>query len=42
MLATLDVKLIGPTLAQYEVTGGFVRALRRGEIDAETAATCRD
>jgi len=41
-LTTLNIKLVGPALAQYEVAGAFIRACRRQDIDAQTAAECRD
>ena len=42
-LTTMDRDLVGPTLAQYEVAGAFIRALRRGDIDADTASMlCHD
>ena len=41
-LLTLDRKLVAPTVAIYEVTGAFVRALRRNDIDLEIAVESRD
>ena len=41
-LLTMDRKLVGPTLALYEVAGAISRALSRGDIDTERAAMCQD
>ncbi len=41
-LLTLEHKLVGPTLAIYEVTSALVRAFRRDDIDIELATACRD
>lgn len=40
-LVTCAQKLVGPTLANYEVAGAFIRALRRKDIDeATTISSC--
>ena len=41
-LLTLQHKLVGPTLAMYEVASAFSRALKRGDIDTDEATNCRD
>ncbi len=39
-VASAGLKMVGPTLVQYETAGAFVRAMRRNDINATDAMQC--